>query len=174
MHRTQHHTVSRALAAGALSLAVLSAGTAGAFAAPPKPSPTPTMTSPKPGMASPKPGNASPKPGMTSPKPGHASPKPTPPMSGMGSITARASKASVMTGEPVTFTGRTSGLKVGSPLVLQHEVRGKWVPLKANAKVKNGSSYALTTSFRTKGTEHVRVAAVGKKVYSPTVTVDVT
>ncbi|MFJ9712591.1 hypothetical protein [Streptomyces sp. NPDC101234] len=138
MHTTQRQ-MSRALAAGALSLALLSAGSAGAFAAETKPNPSPS-----------------------------------PSATAMGSITARASKPSVMTGESVTFTGRTSGLKVGSPLVLQHEVKGKWIPLKADTKVKKGSSYALTTSFRTKGTEHVRVAAVGKKVYSPTVTVDVT
>ncbi|MEU2422317.1 hypothetical protein ABZ619_15035 [Streptomyces sp. NPDC007851] len=134
MHTTQRQ-MSRALAAGALSLALLSAGSAGAFAAETK-----------------------------------ASPSPSP----MASISVKASKTSVTTGESVTFTGRTSGLKVGWPLVLQHEKSGKWVPLKVNTKIKNGSSYSLTTSFRTKGTEHLRVAAVGKKVHSPTVTVNVT
>ncbi|MEV7393897.1 MULTISPECIES: hypothetical protein [unclassified Streptomyces] len=143
MHTTQRQ-MSRALAAGALSLALLSAGSAGAFAAETKPNPSPMSPSPM-------------------------SPSP------MSSITVKAGKTSVMTNEPVTFTGRTAGLKVGWPLVLQHQTKdGKWVPLKVNTKIKNGSSYALTTSFRMKGTEHLRVAAVGKKVYSPTVTVDVT
>ncbi|WP_316773321.1 hypothetical protein [Streptomyces sasae] len=140
MHTTQRQ-MSRALAAGALSLALLSAGSAGAFAAETKPKPSPSPMSPSP----------------------------------MSSITVKASRPSVMTNEPVTFTGRTAGLKVGWPLVLQHQTSGgKWVPLKVKTKIKNGSSYALTTAFKTKGTEHLRVAAVGKKVYSPTVTVDVT
>ncbi|MEU2334598.1 hypothetical protein ABZ608_13495 [Streptomyces sp. NPDC013172] len=134
MHTTQRQ-MTRALVAGALSLALLSAGGAGALAAETKASPSPST---------------------------------------MASISIKATKSSVTTGESVTFTGRTSGLKVGAPLVLQHEKSGKWVPLKVNTKIKNGSSYSLTTSFKTKGTQHLRVAAVGKKVYSPTVTVNVT
>ncbi|MFF3983835.1 hypothetical protein [Streptomyces sp. NPDC001601] len=147
MHTTQRQ-ISRALAAGALSVALLSAGSAGAFATEAKPTPSPTMS-------------AKPK------------PKPSPSPTTTASISARANTTSVKPGEPVTVTGRTSGLKVGWPLVLQHQKGGKWVPLKATAKVKNGSSYSLTTTLSNPGTEHLRVAAVGKKVYSPTVTVKV-
>ncbi|MFJ8494569.1 hypothetical protein ACIRBZ_40470 [Streptomyces sp. NPDC094038] len=151
MHTTQRQ-ISRALAAGALSVALLSAGSTGAFASGAKPTPSPTMT----GMP------------HTSSKP---EPKPSPTTA--GSISVKANKTSVKPGEPVTFTGRTSGLKVGWPLVLQHQKDGKWIPLKANAKVRNGSSYSLTGKLNNPGTEHLRVAAVGKKVYSPTVTVNV-
>jgi hypothetical protein len=142
MHRT-HRPVSRALAAGALSLALLSAGTAGAFAAEAKPTPAPS-----------------------SPRP-----KPSPSMSAMGSITIRASKTSVKAGDKVTFTGRTQGLRIGTPLVLQHQNHGKWIPLKASVKVKNGSAYSLTAKINTKGTEQLRIAA--GKTHSPTVTVKV-
>ncbi|MEU9380920.1 hypothetical protein AB0D38_07965 [Streptomyces sp. NPDC048279] len=142
MHRI-HRPVSRALAAGALSLALLSAGSAGAFAAEAKPSPAPSS----------------------------AKPKPSPSRSAMGSIAIKADKASVKAGDKVTFTGRTQGLKIGTPLVLQHQNHGKWVPLKASVKVKNGSAYALTAKINTKGTEHLRLAA--GKTHSPTVTVKV-
>ncbi|MFD8812712.1 hypothetical protein ACFV23_14815 [Streptomyces sp. NPDC059627] len=138
MHTTQRQ-ICRALAAGALSVALLSAGSAGALAteAKPKPSPSPSA-------------------------------------SAMGSISIKASATSVKAGGSVTFTGRTSGLKVGWPLVLQHQKAGKWIPLKATTKTKNGSSYSLTAKLNTVGNEHLRVAAVGKKVYSPAVTVNVT
>ncbi|MFF5142205.1 hypothetical protein ACFY6U_21140 [Streptomyces sp. NPDC013157] len=138
--------IFRALAAGALSVALLSAGSAGAFGTEAKPAPSPTMS------------------GM---------PKPKPSPTTMASISIKASTASVKAGDSVTFTGRTSGLKVGWPLVLQHQKGGKWIPLKATAKVRNGSSYSLTGKLNNPGTEHLRVSAVGKKVYSPTVTVNV-
>ncbi|MGW2031536.1 hypothetical protein [Streptomyces spinosus] len=91
------------------------------------------------------------------------------------SITVKADKTEVKAGDKVTFTGRTKGLKVGSPLVLQHEKSGKWIPLRATAKVKKGSSYALIAKLNTKGAEHLRIAGVSgsEKVYSPTVAVKV-
>ncbi|WP_150136149.1 hypothetical protein [Streptomyces hyaluromycini] len=159
MHTTQRQ-ISRALAAGALSVALLSAGSAGAFATGAKPAPSPTMSA----KPNPKP---TPSPSMS------AKPNPKPSPSTMSSISVKADKTSVGVGDPVTFTGRTSGLKVGWPLVLQHQVGGKWIPLKATAKVKNGSSYSLTAKLNNPGAEHLRVSAVGKKVYSPTVTVNV-
>lgn len=125
----------RALGAGALSVALLSGGTAGAFAASDSHHPATTTAT----------------------------------------ITVKPDKTSVKAGDTVKFTGRTKGLKVGSPLVLQHEKSGKWIPLKATAKVKTGSSYALTAALNTKGTEKLRVASatLSGKVYSPTVTVTV-
>ncbi|MBB5925106.1 hypothetical protein [Streptomyces echinatus] len=148
------HRYGRVLGSGILCAALLSGGTAGAFAA----SPSPTDN----GSASPT-GDKSPT--------GTASPSPT----GKTSITVTAGKSSVKAGDMVTFTGRTKGLKVGSPLVLQHEKNGKWTALKATAKVKTGNSYALAAKLNTKGDEHLRVASVTKegKVFSPTVTVKV-
>ncbi|MFJ9347313.1 hypothetical protein [Streptomyces sp. NPDC101237] len=142
MHRI-HRPVSRVLAAGALSLALLSAGTAGSFAAQAKPSPAPSS----------------------------AKPKPSPSKSALGSISVKTNKTSVKAGDKVILTGRTQGLKIGTPLVLQHENHGKWVPLRASVKVKNGSAYALTAKINTKGTEHLRIAA--GKTHSPTVSVKV-
>ncbi|WP_449341354.1 hypothetical protein, partial [Streptomyces canarius] len=76
-----------------------------------------------------------------------ASPSP----SSMASITVKADKTEVKAGDKVTFTGRTKGLEVGSPLVLQHEKSGRWIPLRATAKVKKGNSYALIAKLNTKG-----------------------
>lgn len=127
----RHHCL-RALGTGALSVVLLSGGTAGALAVVPTPGT-------------------------------------------MASITVKAEKTEVKAGDKVTFTGRTKGLKVGSPLVLQHEKDGKWTSLRATAKVKKGSSYALIAKLNTKGTEHLRIAGASAagKVYSPTVTVKV-
>ncbi|WP_330340076.1 hypothetical protein [Streptomyces sp. NBC_00557] len=138
------HSHARALGAGALTVALLSGGTAGAFAASPSPSPTPTRT-------------------MSSPS------------AGMASITATARPASVKHGHTVLLAGRTKGLKVGSPLIVQQEMNGKWVPLRATGKVKTGSSYAITAKLTRTGTQKLRVASatMAGKVYSPTVTVKV-
>ncbi|MFI2199926.1 hypothetical protein ACH47Z_03900 [Streptomyces sp. NPDC020192] len=152
----------RALTAGTLSAALLSAGTAGAFAAndKPSPSPTPTMTT-------------SATPSVT------PSIRPTAsPTTGMASISLTAKPTSAKVGQTVVFAGRTKGLKVGSPLVLQHLKNGKWVALGATGKVKTGSSFAVSTTFKTKGTQTVRIASLtrsGKvgKVVSNTVTVTV-
>ncbi|MEV6111476.1 hypothetical protein AB0L59_02915 [Streptomyces sp. NPDC052109] len=137
------HRYGLALGASALSVALLSGGTAGALAATGTPSP------------------------MTSPT--------VSPATGMASITLTAKPTSVKAGHSVVFTGRTKGLKVGSPLVLQQQTNGKWMPLRATGKVKTGSSYAITTKLSKKGTHTLRVASATKsgKVYSPTVTVTV-
>ncbi|EST24157.1 hypothetical protein [Streptomyces roseochromogenus] len=135
------HRYGRALGAAALSVALISGGTAGAYAASPKPTPTPTSTT-------------------------HMTVK--------ASITLTVNKTSVKAGQAVKLTGRTKGLKIGSPLVLQHLVSGKWTNLKATTTVKKGSSYAMMAKLP-KGTHHLRVASVSKsgKVVSPTVTVKV-
>ncbi|MEU2716876.1 hypothetical protein [Streptomyces sp. NPDC007205] len=133
------HRCGRALGAGLLSVALLSGGTAGAFAA-----------------------------GSAAPSAGSAPPSPT---TGMASITINVNKSAVKAGQMVKFTGRTKGLKIGTPLVLQHEKNGKWTNLKSTAKVRKGSSYELLARLNTKGTEHLRVAA--GHVYSPAVTVKV-
>ncbi|MFF8727478.1 hypothetical protein ACF073_13435 [Streptomyces sp. NPDC015171] len=130
----RHHCL-RALGTGALSMALLAGGTAGALAA----------------------GSAA------------------SPADGTATISAKADKSEVKAGDQVVFTGRTKGLKIGDPLVLQHEKSGKWTSLRATSKIKKGSSYALIARLNTKGTEHLRVASLHSsgKVYSPTVTVKV-
>jgi hypothetical protein len=140
---------ARALAAGTLSVALLSAGTAAAVAANEKPSPSPTT---------------------------HLTGKPKPTASPMGkaSITLTTDKKSVTAGESVKLAGRTKGLKIGSPLVLQHEMNGKWTKLTPTAVVKKNNSYAMSAKLP-KGTHVLRVVSANKagKAVSPTVTVKV-
>lgn len=130
---------THALAAGALSVALLSAGSAGAFAA----------SSPK-------------------PHPSHSSSMS--PMT-MGSITVKADKTTVKSGDEVTFTGRVKGLKTGTKLTLQHQKGNKWTTLKGSTTVNKGYAYTLKHKFTNKGTEHLRIAA--GKVYSSEVTLKV-
>ncbi|MFD8215550.1 hypothetical protein ACFV2U_17880 [Streptomyces sp. NPDC059697] len=165
MNSTLRSRCAKAIGAGALSVTLLSAGTAGAFAASPSaasPSPRPTMTgSAKPHIT----GTAKPtRTGM---------PKPTKTGMGManGSITARVSKAQVHPGQSVTLTGRAKGVKVGTKVVLLHMRNGKWTALKSSTVLKNGSSYSLITKLNNKGTEQLRVMA--GKIVSPTVLVTV-
>ncbi|MFF8027756.1 hypothetical protein ACFZDJ_42980 [Streptomyces sp. NPDC007896] len=173
MNSTLRSRCAKAIGAGALSVTLLSAGTAGAFAASPSaasPSPRPTMTgSAKPHIT----GTAKPtKTGM--PKPTKTGmPKPTRTGMGManGSITAKVSKAQVHPGQSVTLTGRAKGVKVGTKVVLLHMRNGKWTALKSSTVLKNGSSYSLITKLNNKGTEQLRVMA--GKIVSPTVLVTV-
>ncbi|MER5536442.1 hypothetical protein [Streptomyces mirabilis] len=165
MNSTLRSRCAKAIGAGALSVALLSAGTAGAFAASPSaasPRPKPIMT----GTAKPT-GTETAKPTTTS------TAKPTKSGSPManGAITARVSKAQVKPGQSVTFTGRAKGVKVGTKVVLLHMHNGKWTPLKSSTVLKNGSSYSLVTKFNNKGKEQLRVMA--GKVVSPTVVVTV-
>lgn len=132
----------RALTVGALSAALVAGGTTGALAA----------TSP-------------------SPSPHHTTHSGTHSMA-VASITIKADHTTVKKGQKVMFTGRTKGLKIGTVLVLQSRHGSKWTSLKEHTTVKKGSSYRLTASFNTKGTEHLRIAA--GKVYSPVVTLKVT
>ncbi|WP_330457741.1 hypothetical protein OIB37_12975 [Streptomyces sp. NBC_00820] len=136
------HRYGRALGAGALSVLLLSGSAAGASAAA---GTTGTAATGSRSSASPS--------------------------AEEGSITVKAGKSSVKAGDKVTFTGRTKGLKIGTKLVLQHEKSGKWTTLKASAKVRTGSSYAIVAKLNFKGEEHLRVSA--GKVHSPTVKVKV-
>ncbi|MFJ9904083.1 hypothetical protein ACIRVK_14475 [Streptomyces sp. NPDC101152] len=157
MHSIQR-PIRRSLAAGVLSLALLSAGTAGAFASEAKPKPSASMS-------------AKPSPSKSAKPSPSKSAKPSPSKSTAASITITVNKTSVKAGNTVTFTGRTKGLKVGTLLVLQHQKGTKWTTLKASTTVKKGSSYSLTAKLNTKGTEHLRISA--GTVHSPVVTVTV-
>ncbi|MFI1163364.1 hypothetical protein ACH4UM_07065 [Streptomyces sp. NPDC020801] len=150
MNSTLHSRCVRALAAGTLSAALLTAGSAGAFA----------VTAPKP----------KPKPGMT-----HTGmPSTMPSMTMMRSITVRASRTTVKAGQSVTFTGRTAGLKAGTTLVLQLQRNGKWTTLRSTTLVKKGNTYTLTRKLTAKGTQHIRVATSSGTAHSPAVTLKVT
>ncbi|MEU2931066.1 hypothetical protein ABZ636_39685 [Streptomyces sp. NPDC007251] len=141
---------ARALAAGALSAAMLSTGTAGAVAATGTPTPKPSMTGT----------------GMPSMKPSRAA-------AAMGSITVSANRKTVKVGDTVVFTGRVKGIKAGSTLMLQHMHNGKWTTLRTTAAVTKNGTYTIKRTFTNKGTEQVRVAAKSGTFHSSPVTVQV-
>ncbi|MFF3517281.1 hypothetical protein [Streptomyces sp. NPDC002573] len=147
MSSTQSRS-ARALAAGALSAAMLSTGTAGAVAATGTPPPKPIIT-----------GTPSVKPSRT----------PT----AMGSITVSANRKAVKVGNAVVFTGRVRGIKAGSTLVLQHLHNGKWTTLRTTAAVNKNGTYTIKRTFTKKGTEQVRVATKSGTFHSSPVTVQV-
>lgn len=165
MNSTFRSRCAKAIGAGALSVTLLSAGTAGAFAA----SPSAASPSPKPSMT----GTARPHITGTAKPTRTGMPMPTRTGMGMasGSITARVSKTQVHPGQSVTLTGRAKGVKVGTKVVLLHMHNGKWTALKSSTVLKNGSSYSLITKLNNKGKEQLRVMA--GKIVSPTVLVTV-
>ncbi|MGV4984782.1 hypothetical protein ACWC0C_13925 [Streptomyces sp. NPDC001709] len=105
------------------------------------------------------------------PSPSNTMPSPT---TTMASITITVNKTSVKSGQMVRVTGRTKGLTIGSPLVLQHQMNGTWTSLPATAKIKTGNAYAILAKL-SQGTHVLRVAATNgsAKVFSSTVTVKV-
>ncbi|MFF3918434.1 hypothetical protein ACFYZB_34125 [Streptomyces sp. NPDC001852] len=153
---------ARALAAGALSAAMLSTGTAGAAAATGTPTPTGTPTAT--GMPTPK--AAITRTSMPSMKPSRT---PT----AMGSITVAANRKAVKVGNTVVFTGRVKGIKAGSTLVLQHLHNGKWTTLRTTAVVNKNGTYTIKRTFTKKGSEQVRVATKSGTFQSSPVTVQV-
>ncbi|MFF7141387.1 hypothetical protein [Streptomyces nodosus] len=96
-------------------------------------------------------------------------PEPKTPQISMATIAIKTDKAEVRYGEAVTFTGRTTGLKTGSDLVLQRHDGARWVDLKDHAIVKEGDSYTLISKLTEKGNQRYRVS--DGKIYSPEVTV---
>ncbi|MCN9241257.1 hypothetical protein NGF19_10740 [Streptomyces sp. RY43-2] len=142
---------TRVLAVGALSAALLTAGTAGAFAAEPNPNPKATR------MAEPE-----------------ATLKQDPNINERSaSVTTKVDRTQVMAGEKVTLTGRTDGLKTGSPVVIERYYDGKWTPIKTELHytIDKNYNYRLDTRLDYKGQEQLRVRA-GDVVSQPvTVTV---
>jgi hypothetical protein len=167
---------ARALAAGALSVALLTSGAAAAFAADPAApassmSADPMMSKSKsadPMMSKSKSADPMSKSPMASPKPTRTHKSTMKPAA--ASITVRASKTSVKAGQSDTFTGTTKGLKVGSALSLQRFNGTKWVTLKT-ATVKKDSSYTAAAKLTTKGKQKLRVT--NGTTMSPAVTVTV-
>ncbi|WP_053710733.1 hypothetical protein [Streptomyces sp. NRRL B-3648] len=141
---------TRALAAGALSAAMLSTGTAGAIAATGTPAPKPTMT-----------------------RTGTPSVKPSRTPTAMGSVTVSADHKAIKVGDTVVFTGQVKGIKAGSTLVLQHLHNGKWTTLKTTAAVNKNGTYTIRRTFTIKGTEQVRVATKTDTLHSAPVIVKI-
>ncbi|MGX4692349.1 hypothetical protein [Streptomyces sp. JNUCC 63] len=148
MHLTLRSRCVRGAAAGALSAALLSAGSAGAVAATdPSPMPTRTHTSPMPTRTH-------------SPMPTRAA----------AAITARASHSTIRSGQSVTLSGRVTHVPVGTRLTVQHLVNGKWTALHTTT-VKRGDTFSEPVRLTGKGTQHLRVTHDG--THSKTVTVRV-
>ncbi|MER6730869.1 hypothetical protein [Streptomyces puniciscabiei] len=174
----RHHRYGRALGAGVLSVALLSGGTTGAFAATSTQTPTPSPT--RTGMPTPtRTGMPTPtRTGMPTAMPsvtrtGKPSMKPSRTPAAMGSITVRANRTAVKVGNTVVFVGRVRGVKAGSTLVLQHLHNGKWVTLKYTGVVHKNGTYTIRRTFTNKGTHQVRVATKSGTLHSSPVTVTV-
>ncbi|MFF9403996.1 hypothetical protein ACF1B0_00465 [Streptomyces anandii] len=148
MKSTLHSHCVRTLAAGTLSAALLAAGSAGAYAVT-APKPTPSMTH-------------------------TAMPTSKPSMTAMRSISVKVNRTNLKVGQTATFTGRTAGLKVGSTLVLQHKVNGKWNTLRTTTVVKKGDTFTVVRKFTNKGTQVIRVASSNGAVHSQPVTLKIT
>ncbi|GLX48608.1 hypothetical protein Shyhy01_15580 [Streptomyces hygroscopicus subsp. hygroscopicus] len=157
----RHHRYGRALGAGAMTVALLSGGTAGAFAATSTPSPKATMSA---GMPTKK------------PMPTHMAtgkPMPTRTATAMGSITVSTAHKTVRHGETVAFAGRVKGIKSGATLVLQHRTKGKWTTLRSMTTVNRNGTFTIRRAFTAKGTETVRVATKDGRIMSSPLTVKV-
>ncbi|PZH14628.1 hypothetical protein C1I97_10350 [Streptomyces sp. NTH33] len=148
MHLTLRSRCVRGAAAGALSVALVSVGSAGAVAATdPSPMPTRTHTSPMPTRTH-------------SPMPTRAA----------AAITARVSHTSMRSGQEVTLSGRASHLATGTRLTVQRDVNGKWTTLRTTT-VQRGGTFSVPVKLTGKGTERLRVTQDG--THSRTVTVRV-
>ncbi|MFI6353346.1 hypothetical protein ACIBJF_11930 [Streptomyces sp. NPDC050743] len=157
----RHRRYGRALGAGTLSVALLSGGTAGAFAVTSAKPPTPSPT--RSGMPVRPPVIGSGTPSM----------KPSRVPMAMGSITISPNRRAIKAGDTVVFTGRVTGAKRGSTLVLQHMRNGKWTTLRTTTVVGNSGRYTIKRTFTSKGTEQVRVAVKSGMVHSSPVSVKV-
>jgi hypothetical protein len=137
---------SRALAVGAISVALLTSGVATAFA------------------VNPVAPNASPSASMTKKQD-------TPNAAVAAAIDVRADRTEVKHGQVVTFTGSTKGLPVGSTVMLQRHNGTAWVNLPDHTLVKKGDTYVLIAKLDTTGKQMYRVSD-GKAV-SEAVTITV-
>ncbi len=79
-----------------------------------------------------------------------AMPTSKPSMTAMRSIAVKVNRTTFKAGQTATFTGRTVGLKVGSTLVLQHKVNGKWNTLRTTTVVKKGNTFTVVRKFTNK------------------------
>ncbi|MEV6055942.1 hypothetical protein [Streptomyces sp. NPDC052107] len=158
----RHRRYGRALGVGTLSVALLSGGTAGAFAvtSAQAPAPSPTRSSMLP-VRPPITGTG--KPSM----------KPSRAPAAMGSITLSANRKVIKVGNTVVFTGRVTGVRSGSTLVLQHMHNGKWTTLNYSAVVSKSGRYTIKRTFTDKGTHQLRVMSKSSTIHSSPVTVKV-
>ncbi|MFJ9924860.1 hypothetical protein SAMN04490357_2909 [Streptomyces misionensis] len=171
----RHHRYGRALGTGAITVALLSGGTAAAFAAP-TPTPSPTRT----GMSTTTP---SPMRTRTAPMPTRTerpratrtetmAPRPTRTVT-RGSITVSTREVSVRRGRAVAFTGRVRDVRAGTTLVLQRRVNGHWTTLRTTALVNRNGTFTIRRTFTARGTETVRVVTRDGRVQSAAIVVRV-
>ncbi|MGZ0231716.1 hypothetical protein [Streptomyces sp. CPS1] len=169
----RHHRYGRALGTGALTVALLTGGTAAAFAAPtPTPSPTPTGTATT--TPSPMRTGTAPTPTRTErPRLNRTeTPRPTRTVT-RGSITVSTREATVRRGRAVAFTGRVRDVRAGTTLVLQRRVDGRWSTLRTTALVNRNGTFTIRRTFTARGTETVRVVTRDGRVQSAAITVRV-
>jgi hypothetical protein len=86
------------------------------------------------------------------------------------SVSIKASATRVKEGKTVTVTGRISGLKSGSKVILQEKVKGRWVSL-ASATVNRSNDYRITAKLGSKGKQTLRVVDASTASSSVTVVV---
>lgn len=151
------------MATGALSVALLSAGTTGAFAADASPS-----------------HHASPSRHQSSPS-HQAAPSGQHPVGANNasyrrwspSLSVRATPNVVWRGQHVRITGHASGLRAGTPVFLQQEERGgKWITLHSYGRVDRYDNFSIT-EWPGNGYGHHYYRVVSGRYHSPTVSVNV-
>jgi hypothetical protein len=134
---------SRALAIGAVSIALLTSGAATAFAVDPVvPNASPSVN---------KMGDS--------------------PKAVAAEIVIRADRTEVKSGQVVTFRGTAKGLKIGSSVALQRYNGTTWVDLPDHTLIKKGDTYVLAARLATTGKQMYRVT--DGRTMSPTVTITV-
>ncbi|MGW7080310.1 hypothetical protein ACWGH2_26000 [Streptomyces sp. NPDC054871] len=102
-------------------------------------------------------------------------PQPLPAQAGVkpaaATLTAKASVSHVRAWQEFRITGKVTGLKAGSKVILQQKQRGAWKALPASTVTNTSGSYGLRVKLGIKGKNELRVAS-GATV-SPVVTVTV-
>lgn len=153
---------SRAFAVGAVSVALAASGATAAFAVDPVvPNTNSTANS-----------SANPNSNSTTGTSSDTGSLVTDPGKALAAaIVIRADRTQVKSGQVVTFSGTTRGLKIGSTVVLQHHNGTKWVNMPEHTLVKQGSTYILAFKPTFKGKQLYRVS-VGRTMSLPvTITV---
>ncbi|MEU5127044.1 hypothetical protein [Streptomyces mobaraensis] len=128
--------------AGALAAGLAAGGAATAFAAP-APAPAPVASAPVTSVAT-------------------AAPAAKP------ALTAQSSVATIGAWQEFRVSGKATGIKPGTTVVLQQKQGAKWVSLPAKVTVNKSSTYSMRVKLGIKGKNALRVAgggAVSEPIY---------
>ncbi|MBZ4318969.1 hypothetical protein [Streptomyces huiliensis] len=97
-----------------------------------------------------------------------ASPSPIPAASAAASapaakpeLTAQASVASVAAWQEFRVSGKATGIKAGTTVVLQQKQGAKWVSLPAKVAVNKNAAYSMRVKLGIKGKNALRVTGGG-------------